>query len=65
MKSNAKSNGIGDISQSKVSAQHFKNADGLVGVNVSSVGNATGVGKTNSLSSIYGASGWTSLLLFY
>ncbi|KAF1748126.1 hypothetical protein GCK72_024593 [Caenorhabditis remanei] len=45
--SNAETNGNGDTVLTDASTQHFKSPDGVVGMNVSSNGNSSGIGSSN------------------
>ncbi|KAH7701468.1 Protein C15B12.4, partial [Aphelenchoides avenae] len=55
--SNANSNGTADDVESSAAAHHWKTEDGVIGVNVSSAGNATGTGHANLTNNAYGSAG--------
>lgn len=59
--SNAETNGNGDTVLTDASTQHFKSPDGLVGMNVSSNGNSSGIGSSNIETSAGGNVGDTNI----
>ncbi|CEF63737.1 Hypothetical protein SRAE_1000199500 [Strongyloides ratti] len=55
--SNANSTGQGDKVDTNAEAEHYKNSEGIIGVNTSSSGDATGSGQTGVNNQAYGSVG--------
>ncbi|CAI4221268.1 unnamed protein product [Auanema sp. JU1783] len=58
---NAETNGVADDVESSAMSHHYKNADGVVGMNVSSAGNATGANSASIENNAEGRVGDTSM----
>uniref|UniRef100_A0A0N4ZKR8 Curlin associated repeat-containing protein n=1 Tax=Parastrongyloides trichosuri TaxID=131310 RepID=A0A0N4ZKR8_PARTI len=55
--SNANATGQGDKVNTTAEAEHYKNSEGIIGVNTSSSGDATGAGQTGTNNQAYGSVG--------
>uniref|UniRef100_A0AC35TKH3 Autotransporter domain-containing protein n=1 Tax=Rhabditophanes sp. KR3021 TaxID=114890 RepID=A0AC35TKH3_9BILA len=55
--SDANANGKGEKVDTDATSEHYKNSDGVIGVNTSSKGDATGTGQTGINNQVYGSAG--------